>query len=129
MELLDSEVSPYGFLDVNKPFSQQIKRILSSQEVLHDPKLIGIINSLLTNEYFLYFDIELTEDKKISRQRKKIKNHEPPEYVNIVQFGNLYISQARRYMACLLHKTRGGAHHDIRGLTDELFILSMINSN
>mgnify|MGYP006995474121 CR=1 FL=1 len=32
-------------------------------------------------------------------------------------------------MAHLLHKTHGGTKYDIRGKTDELFILSMINSN
>lgn len=48
LELVDSGVAPYQFLNTEKSFSKYIKKLVNCQEVLHDPKLIGILNSLLT---------------------------------------------------------------------------------
>ena len=66
----------------------------------------------------MYFDIEMTEDKKMMKEKKKIKNHEAPGCVNLVMYGNLYVAQTRRFMAHLLHKTNGGVKYDIKGTTD-----------
>lgn len=83
----------------------------------------------MTDEFFMYLDIEINEDKKLAKQKKKNKNHEAPNYVNRVTYGNQYIALSRSYMALLLHKTNGGTIHDIKGKTDELFILSLVHSN
>lgn len=71
----------------------------------------------------------MKEDKKISKEKKRNKNHESTDCVNRIVYGSEYVSMARNYMAQLLYKTHGGNKYSIEDMTEELFILSMVNSN
>lgn len=49
LELIDSEVQPYGFLQQNQPYFNLIRNLLQSQEILNDPKIMKTLANLLSN--------------------------------------------------------------------------------
>lgn len=127
IQILESGVKPYGFLEGRAPHINVVKQLLASQEILSDSKIVKTLRNLLTSEFFMYEDIIFNERKKAEKERKKNRNHEAPDYANRIIYGNEYISNSRAYMAVVSHN-KCCLSLDYEHLAPELFTLLMANS-